>query len=671
MSDIPLWIRDETQPEGREVKIYLSESCHIADLAIKAAEILRFNGEQKSRSELVLKDQNGNELRNMMSIVDLPKNSVVLIGLINAEDPMGPRSKSWSGPESTAQGNTWVGRAMAPNEAPHDDMDDDILCDARDEVARQEDDDDDDECEGLPSRTTHRTWQGMPSERETSQFIPTGMKSSNSQKDFEEEDEGMPSRNTASTWHPEMNTIAEDDDRGVHEERARTPPQFHMKPGATLDTTGDGQIDSVLLDTTGDGIADTLAPLVVPVYSSPVTAGAQLLVDTTGDGLPDSILSDTTGDGCGDRLIPLDDSTPVHTLILPTAPRNAHSRVAVTKGPVPAVYVDRIPPDASDEMIIDSINNNLAPYGVAKVQSLEVIRNQKTRHCHAFAFLSHQPPNDLTPIRLGDTEEFIRVQPSDKERAVPMEVTPRSTLHVRLYARRQGWAANISKMEWTGLLCILEDVQAKITDCVNIVADDRSKKNKEVHMSVCLCAFFVECHSTQQAMYFRKAVHDKRTTAANDVVFLIQCDYTLTDKKLHDTCKKREAIFKQYADAMKRAREFTKAGGIGKLWPAKDMSQYFEMDQSGEETQGFFGGKQTHSQHHQHQHQHHQQQQQQQQQTQQQMLINQSFAAFGLKPDLGMMGSTRFGNDQWSPNARMGAMQQNLFFNYGQQPNTR
>lgn len=46
-----------------------------------------------------------------------------------------------------------------------------------------------------------------------------------------------------------------------------------------LDTTGDGNVDTIAIDTTGDGQYDTL------------------LTDTTGDGQMDTAFVDSTGDG--------------------------------------------------------------------------------------------------------------------------------------------------------------------------------------------------------------------------------------------------------------------------------------------------------------------------------------------------------------------------------------
>ena len=160
-------------------------------------------------------------------------------------------------------------------------------------------------------------------------------------------------------------------------------------------------------------------------------------------------------------------------------------------------------------------------------------------------------------VKLDETNEHIRIQASDKERAVPQEVTPRATLHIRLYARREGWVSGVSKMMWAGLLAVLEDVCPRITDCVGQIADDKSKKNLQVHKTVVLCAFFVECPTIAKATFLRKQVHDKRTSNG-DGKFLVQCDYTLSDKKLHDTSKKKDNIARAYRDALRLAREFTK-----------------------------------------------------------------------------------------------------------------
>jgi hypothetical protein len=95
----------------------------------------------------------------------------------------------------------------------------------------------------------------------------------------------------------------------------------------TVDTTGDGVVDSVLLDTNGDGLTDAVrrieyraAPkLRVAMARRSKDERAQWVrramskgdaaIDTTGDGCIDSVALDTNGDGFVDSLRPLASSS--------------------------------------------------------------------------------------------------------------------------------------------------------------------------------------------------------------------------------------------------------------------------------------------------------------------------------------------------------------------------
>jgi ankyrin repeat protein len=57
-----------------------------------------------------------------------------------------------------------------------------------------------------------------------------------------------------------------------------------------IDTTGDGQVDTIAVDTSGDGAADKLVKI-------------QAMMDTTGDGVVDKVGVDTTGDGNVDKVV--------------------------------------------------------------------------------------------------------------------------------------------------------------------------------------------------------------------------------------------------------------------------------------------------------------------------------------------------------------------------------
>ena len=186
--------------------------------------------------------------------------------------------------------------------------------------------------------------------------------------------------------------------------------------------------------------------------------------------------------------------------------------------------------------------------------------------------------NKNLQLSLPGTTEQIRVQSSEKERSVPKEVPARSTLHVRMYARRKGWVVGVTKMMWRGFLAMMEDTCKGITDCITIIADDRSRKNlqvctpstpphstpphppMQVHKSICLCAFFVECRSVAKAQAFRSMVHDKRTVNDDGGIFLIQCDYTLSNKKLHDTCKNKDSLVRNYNQELRAAKQFAERG---------------------------------------------------------------------------------------------------------------
>eukprot|EP01061_Rhynchopus_euleeides_P015572 TRINITY_DN26530_c2_g1_i1.p1 TRINITY_DN26530_c2_g1~~TRINITY_DN26530_c2_g1_i1.p1 ORF type:complete len:621 (+),score=142.02 TRINITY_DN26530_c2_g1_i1:242-2104(+) len=248
---------------------------------------------------------------------------------------------------------------------------------------------------------------------------------------------------------------------------------------------------------------------------------------------------------------------------------------AAQPGPLYAAYVDRIPPDSPDSLIRSIIDECLKPQNTTKVQSLEVIRNQKTKHCHAFVFLSHPPPKKLTSFPIGSTGEAIRVQASDKQRSLPVEPSPRKTLHIRVYAQRKGWSQGIMRMEWSGLVAILEDIEPGISDCIRIVAHDRSRKNLEVHKTVCLSTFFIECVSIESAKLLRSKVHDRCAYAGEGVTFLVQSDFTLSEKKLHDTCRKTLAVQKHYASSVRFAKDLMSNGGV-RCWPHR-AEPFFEF----------------------------------------------------------------------------------------------
>ena len=352
MPDVALWIRSEVAQTGREVKIYLPKDSHVADIAARAAESLSFGGEKKMIGDIIVKNCKGDELKKMTPIIDLDLTDVILIGtLATDEDNMwSSRSKSWSGQHVDT--TEW---GVDTNEL----VDEDLIATAKDGEGNDE---------SIPSRSCLRDSDpladpGLP--RRAVTWTPGAFD--------EDESEEEPDRDVIQSSTPESNKPAATPTSESLPEKDKDKSKMYAKPGMQIDTSGDGKVDSFMLDSTGDGLVDTIAPLVVPAFATPVTAGAQLLVDTTGDGQADSILRDTTGDGCGDTLCKLDDTTArVQDLILPTFPKEQAHPCNISRAPVPAVYVDRIPPDASDAMIRNAIKNELPPLGIEKVQSLEV-----------------------------------------------------------------------------------------------------------------------------------------------------------------------------------------------------------------------------------------------------------------------------------------------------------
>ena len=80
--------------------------------------------------------------------------------------------------------------------------------------------------------------------------------------------------------------------------QVRSPSSRPAAAPVTLDTSGDGRVDTVAYDTTGDGRHDTLVPL-------PKPGAAPVSMDTSGDGRIDTVAYDTSGDGRHDTLVPL------------------------------------------------------------------------------------------------------------------------------------------------------------------------------------------------------------------------------------------------------------------------------------------------------------------------------------------------------------------------------
>ncbi|KAJ9441559.1 hypothetical protein DIPPA_08152 [Diplonema papillatum] len=232
------------------------------------------------------------------------------------------------------------------------------------------------------------------------------------------------------------------------------------------------------------------------------------------------------------------------------------------------VYIDRISIDVTDAMIKQAIGDHILPQGVNKVQSLEVIRTQKSRHVHAFAILTQTMTEEGildVPVSCG---EYIKVQRAVKQLQLPPPPKVCRTLHVRIYARRSGWGEAVRRMTWTGLLCMLDFVSAGITDKIDMIADDRSSKSLASHPDNLCCVFFAECATEEDAKAVHEAVHDKTTKGLGDVVFLVRTDYAKGEKKLHDTSVNLEQLREKYNTAKEYAR--TAASYRGSSWEVCD-----------------------------------------------------------------------------------------------------
>ena len=115
----------------------------------------------------------------------------------------------------------------------------------------------------------------------------------------------------------------------------------------TVDTTGDGLLDSVVLDVTGDGLADATRKIEWRVspkrrvqminsvadtqHTQELLARGDAAIDTTGDGQVDSLVFDTAGDGFADTLQPLQSMTALRTRPMEhtTAQSRAKSRAGL------------------------------------------------------------------------------------------------------------------------------------------------------------------------------------------------------------------------------------------------------------------------------------------------------------------------------------------------------
>eukprot|EP01059_Diplonema_ambulator_P027890 TRINITY_DN46575_c0_g1_i1.p1 TRINITY_DN46575_c0_g1~~TRINITY_DN46575_c0_g1_i1.p1 ORF type:complete len:417 (+),score=90.84 TRINITY_DN46575_c0_g1_i1:50-1300(+) len=224
------------------------------------------------------------------------------------------------------------------------------------------------------------------------------------------------------------------------------------------------------------------------------------------------------------------------------------------------IYLDRIPPDLSDTAIKNALTTDLPPRGVCKVDSLEVIRTQKSRHVHAFAILT-TPMTEVGPLDIPvEGGEFIRVHHASKQLRIPTPTKPCKTLHIRIYARRSGWSNNATRMTWAGMLSTLEMVSEGSTSNILMVADDRSTRSRTSHPSVLLCVFFAECATIDAAIKLHDAVHDRTTRGLGDTLFLVRADYARGDKRLHDTSENQDQLKQKFDEAVGFAKSVLTSG---------------------------------------------------------------------------------------------------------------
>ena len=100
--------------------------------------------------------------------------------------------------------------------------------------------------------------------------------------------------------------------RSIERSSRRLSDASSCTPIATIDTTGDGLVDSVTFDTTGDGLADARRPLHFSAESGEGQSGPVLPVELRGERRKSAMLLgevhiDTTGDGSENLVMSLRD----------------------------------------------------------------------------------------------------------------------------------------------------------------------------------------------------------------------------------------------------------------------------------------------------------------------------------------------------------------------------
>ena len=391
---VALWIRNQSHAQGREVKIYLPEDSHVADIAEKAAGLFRFNGATRSHVDLYVSKADGNQLPMMMPISELEKGQVSVIGVNpendeSAEDALWGRSKSWTGAAQTKRQDTATPTLFRKSDTSYgydfEAADDDAASVAGrstassvksggEERARRrrertaqfadqiEADDDfhagaswtasdlldagDAGEGGLPKRVRTRTWHaadekdgglqnpfdGMPKRAVTCELIGA------------DEDEPEGSTRGAEPGRPEVGKRSRSAGRSnpVKPGSARNSRVTFYEPFAKQGTPATAAA--------GDPGAATGA-YTPDLHSRIVKAMEQDIFAGTNDVFANKDAPWNKGQ----------DAMPRRPAPAPLIGKSS-----------PAVYVDRIPPDTSDAMIRTAIDSHLEPAGVKKVVSLEV-----------------------------------------------------------------------------------------------------------------------------------------------------------------------------------------------------------------------------------------------------------------------------------------------------------
>ena len=339
MPDLSLWIRNESHPPGREVKLYLPDDAHVADMAAKAADMLKFDGEKKLQVELVVRNADGELLPMMMRVAEIANDAVSLIGLSDDAqfaNPSWARADSYAPEVSGAPvGSPGLAGVLPKSKTSYgydfvEDEDADILGSApekrksnlADSSARKRAAAVSDEDVGARSNS----WSGALEEGEDG-------------------DSGMPARGATRTW------------AGAGEEAGGFDGM--PKRSQTCEIIGAEEDDE------DEEEEKTI------IVEEPVKIEDRFCTSASRRPKEDKREVSFQKSSLTQSKQPTQPTQPTQP-VQPSKYQQQQPQQAVSTRHVQAVYVDRIPPDTSDAMIRTAINTQLSPKTGDNVVSLEV-----------------------------------------------------------------------------------------------------------------------------------------------------------------------------------------------------------------------------------------------------------------------------------------------------------